>query len=213
MAALNRTFAFAKVNALPKLISQHLNLDMPRLFDITLDVDTAVVESSGGFGRGGLECFAELTFRTDDAHAAPAATCRSFHDQRKTDFPREFQAVFFRRHGVGTTGHDGQPRLVHHAPRFNLVAHQPNHVRLWPNELNVAGFANLGEVRRLGEKTVTGMDRVDVEDLGSADDGGNVQITLSRRRWSDASGFVGEPHVQRIAIDVAVDRDGLDSHF
>src|SRR5215470_643906 len=57
------------------------------------------------------------------------------------------------------------------------------------------------------------MDRIDVEDLGSADDGGNVEIALRGRRWSNARGFVGETNVERIAIDVAVHGDRLDAHL
>src|SRR3954447_1258463 len=57
------------------------------------------------------------------------------------------------------------------------------------------------------------MNRIDVEDLSGADDGGNVEITLRGRRWSNTCGFVGEAHVQRIAIDVAVNGDRLDAHL
>src|SRR4029079_15561949 len=57
------------------------------------------------------------------------------------------------------------------------------------------------------------MNRIDVEYLSRADDGGNVEITLRGRRWSNTRGFVGEAHVQRIAIDVAVNGDRLDAHL
>src|SRR5678816_4614234 len=57
------------------------------------------------------------------------------------------------------------------------------------------------------------MNRIDVEYLSGADDGGNVEITLRGRRWSNARGFVGEANVQRIAIDVAVHGDRLDAHL
>src|SRR6185369_573917 len=57
------------------------------------------------------------------------------------------------------------------------------------------------------------MNRIDVEDLSGADDGGDVEITLRGRRWSNARGFVGEANVQRIAIDVAVNGDRLDAHL
>jgi hypothetical protein len=56
------------------------------------------------------------------------------------------------------------------------------------------------------------MDRIDVEDLGRANDRRNVQVTLRGRRWSNARGFVSETDVQRIAIDVAVNSDSLDAH-
>src|SRR6476646_6276514 len=102
---------------------------------------------------------------------------------------------------------------MHRAACFDLVTHESNDVRGWSNKLDVARFADLGEVSRLGEKPVAGMNRIDVEDLGGADDGGNVEITLRGRRWSNAGCFVGEADVQRIAVDVAVNSDRLDAHL
>src|SRR6266446_129448 len=57
------------------------------------------------------------------------------------------------------------------------------------------------------------MDRVNVEDFGSADDRGNVEVALGRRRGPDAGRLVGKAHVQRISINVAVHRDGADTHL
>jgi hypothetical protein len=45
VTSLNRTLAFAQVDALTMFISEHLNLDVPRLVKVTFDVDTAVFES------------------------------------------------------------------------------------------------------------------------------------------------------------------------
>src|SRR6185436_19977822 len=149
----------------------------------------------------------------NDAHAASTAAGRSLDDDGISDLARDFSTFFFRRHFAWTTRHDGQTRLVHRAARFNLVAHQTNDVCRWSNKLDVARFTDLSEVRRLGEKSVTRMDRIDVEDLSGADDGGNVEITLRGRRWSNTRRFVGETDVQRIAIDVAVNSDSLDTHL
>src|SRR5689334_7805338 len=102
---------------------------------------------------------------------------------------------------------------MHRATCFDFVAHQANHVRRWSDELDVASLADLSEVSRLGEKPVARMNRIDVEDLRGADDGGNVEIALRGRRWSNARCFVGETDVQRIAIDVAVNGDRLDAHL
>ena len=57
------------------------------------------------------------------------------------------------------------------------------------------------------------MNRIDIKDLGGADYGRDVEIALRRRGWSNACCFVGEAHVQRIAIDVAVNGDRLDAHL
>src|SRR5215212_2576054 len=57
------------------------------------------------------------------------------------------------------------------------------------------------------------MNRIDVENLGGADDGGNVEITLRGRCWSDARCFVSETDMQRVAIDVAVNGNRLNAHL
>src|SRR5690242_2967100 len=57
------------------------------------------------------------------------------------------------------------------------------------------------------------MNRVNVEDFRRADDSGNVQIALRRRRGADADRLIGEPHMQRIAIDVAVHGDRAYAHL
>ena len=43
------------------------------------------------------------------------------------------------------------------------------------DELDVAGLADLGEVRALGEKPVARVDRVGARDLGGADDAGTFR--------------------------------------
>src|SRR5258708_3325038 len=57
------------------------------------------------------------------------------------------------------------------------------------------------------------MDRVNVEDFGSADDRGNVEVALGRRRGPDAGRFVGKANVERISVNVAVHGDGADTHL
>src|SRR5437899_11853292 len=52
------------------------------------------------------------------------------------------------------------------------------------------------------------MYRLDIGNLGCADDGRNIEVALRQLRWSDADGLVGKAHVQRIAVRLAVDRDG-----
>ena len=73
--------------------------------------------------------------------------------------------------------------------------------------------ADFGEVGVLAEQAVAGMDRVDVGDFGSADDGGNVEVAFVQARRADADGFVGKAHVQRVAVGLAVDGDRLDAEF
>jgi hypothetical protein len=69
----------------------------------------------------------------------------------------------------------------------------------------------LREVGVLAQKAVAGMDGVDVRDFRGADDGGNVQIAARALGRPDANGFVGEAHVQAVAVGFRINGDGADS--
>ena len=93
----------------------------------------------------------------------------------------------------GTTGH---ARLLHGLLGPALVPHQADGLGPGPDELDVAGLADLGQVARLGEEPVAGVDGVGARDLGRADDGGDVEVRLDAARGADADGLVREPDVE-----------------
>src|SRR5581483_6107274 len=80
-------------------------------------------------------------------------------------------------------------------------------------KLDSAGLHHLGEVGVLAQQAIAGIDRVHIGDLGGADHGGNVQIAVAQPRRPDADGFVGKPHVQRVAIGLAVNSHRADAQF
>ena len=64
----------------------------------------------------------------------------------------------------------GKPGRGHLPPRAVFLAHHANHFRRGPDERDVRGLADLGEVGVFGEEAVAGMDGVHVGDFGGADD-------------------------------------------
>jgi hypothetical protein len=54
------------------------------------------------------------------------------------------------------------------------------------------------------------VDGVGRGDFCRADDRGDVEVALARRRGPDAHGLVGEAHVERAGVGLGVDCDGLD---
>ncbi len=78
---------------------------------------------------------------------------------------------------------------------------------------DVRRFADFGEVRVLGKETVAGMNGVNVRDFGGTDHLRNIQVAVAGARRADADGFIGEAHVERIAVGFGIDRDGLDAQF
>ena len=107
----------------------------------------------------------------------------------------------------------GQARCGHGFAGFIFFAHQADGVWRGPDEGDVRGLADFGEIGVLGEETVAGMDRVHVGDFGGADHLRDVQIAFAAARRTDADGFVGEADVQREAIGFGIDGDGLDAEF
>ena len=96
---------------------------------------------------------------------------------------------------------------------FFFFSHEPNHIRSWANELDVARLADGGEVCIFGKQSITGVDRIDIRDLGGADHRRNVEIALRQLRRTNANGFVGKTDVQRIPVSLAIDCDRADAEF
>src|SRR6185436_7266458 len=156
---------------------------------------------------------AQFLFRANYSHASATTTRRCFYDYRVTNLAGEFQPLCFRFNSLGTSRQYRQSRLRHCSPSLNLVAHQTDHSRLWPNELDVARFANFGEVSRLSKEPVPRMDRVDVKDFRSTDNCRDIQVTLRRGSRSNTRGFISKSDMQRIAVNIAVNRNRLDAHL
>ena len=70
-----------------------------------------------------------------------------------------------------------------------------------------------GEVGVLGEEAVTGVDAVGATVTDRAEDGVGVEIALGRGLPAERVRLVGEPDVQRVPIELGVDRDGLDAEL
>ena len=108
---------------------------------------------------------------------------------------------------------NGYASLLHCGARFFFFPHQAGHFRRRADELHIAGLADFGEVGVFRKQAVAGMDGIHVGNFGGADHSRNIQIALRKRRRADADGFVGETHVQRIAVGFAVNRNRADAQF
>ena len=114
--------------------------------------------------------------------------------------------------GPSVPGSSGSPAFFM-ARRARLVAHQPDHFRIGPDEADVARFAHFGQIRRLGEEPVAGVDRIGAGNFRGADDGRHVQVAVGAARRADAHVLIGKPHVQGILVGLRVDGDRLDTEL
>src|SRR5687767_15595685 len=106
------------------------------------------------FRSGGLERVRELRRLSDDSHAPTAAARDSLDDDRIAEIARDLLRLLLAVDRPFAARQNRHARLAHRAPGARLVAQQPDHVRRRTDELDVAGFADLGEVGAFRKETV-----------------------------------------------------------
>ena len=80
---LDRTFPFKEMNAVSVPISEDLNFDMSRSFDVSLDIDALIPKIPPGLAAGYSQRRIELAPGGDDVHAFPATTLCGLDDNRQ----------------------------------------------------------------------------------------------------------------------------------
>ena len=213
MPPLDRTFALAEVHDGAMMVAHHLHFDVPRVFEVLLDVHVGNAERRFRLALSRLDRVAELLRRADDAHPAAAAAGDGFHDHGETELRRELERHLFVFNRTVGARQQRQPRFLHRTARAGFVAHQPDHFRIRPDETDVAGLADFREIGRFGQKAVARMNRVSPGDLGCADNRGHVEVAFSAARGTDAHVFVGEPHMKRVLVGLRIHRHGLDAQL
>ncbi|NJN64833.1 MAG: hypothetical protein HC882_08090, partial [Acidobacteria bacterium] len=81
MTPLDRAFAFPEVHTIAVPVEEHLNFDVARAFDESLDIDGVVAKTRFRLGARAFESTCQLRLGANDAHALPAAA-RSGLDHR-----------------------------------------------------------------------------------------------------------------------------------
>ena len=131
----------------------------------------------------------------------------------KSDLPRPLHGFAVAGQDAFRPGQNGNSGALHGRAGLFFFAHQAGDFRRRADELDVAGLGNFGEVGVFRQQTVAGMDGVHVGDFRRADDRRDIEIALRQLRRTDADGFIGKAHVQRVAISFAVNGDGADAQL
>ncbi len=213
MPPLDRAFPLAEVHHRAVMIAEHLELDVARTLDVLFDVHVADAEGGLGFTLRRLERPAELGRGVNDPHAAATAARHRLDDDRIPEILGDLQRLLFAVDRTVAAREDRDAGFLHGAARAGLVPKEPDHVGRRPDELDVAGLADLRQIRALGEEPVPGMDRVGAGDLCRADDGRHAQIAVRAAGRADADVLVREAHVQRVLVRLGPDRHRLDTQF
>src|SRR5438270_463350 len=95
----------------------------------------------------------------------------------------------------------------------DLRSHEA-HSRGWrPDKYDTRLLTCLHESCIFGEETVAGVNSLGYGLPGNLDDGWDTQIALRGWRRANIVGFVGFPHMMRVAICLRIHGDSLDAHF
>ena len=131
MPPLQRTFSFAQVNHVAVAVAQHLNFDVPRLFDVFFDEHAVVAERGAGFARGPLESVAALVVVAGEPHPLAAAAGAGFEHHRIADLVGDDDRMIGVANDVGMTGNRVHAGLARQSLRRDLVAHAPSWPAAW----------------------------------------------------------------------------------
>jgi len=209
VAALYGAIAFAEVQGFAVRVGEDLELNVPRVGDVLLNVDIAIAEGFFGFIAGGVVFFAEAHIVVRDTHAAPATACDRFNDDRIADFSGDFDRFGFAGDWAIGAGDGGYACLEDSTFGNGLVAHHTDGFGLRADELDVTRFALFGEFGVFGEKAVARVDCVHIRNLGCADNPIGAQVAVGAARPADANRFVGELNVQRLDVGLGVNGEGF----
>ena len=206
MSTLDGAVAFAEPDDMTVAIGQDLHLDVPRVRDLAFEIHSRLSEGGHRLARRRAPSRGQVFFPRDASHSLATTTGRRLQQHRVTDPP----CGVLRRGDVAQplgALRDRDPGLARQLPGGGLFPERTLDRRGWPNEDQTRLADRLGEVRVLREEPVSRMDRIAPRPLRYLDQPCSVEIALARGRRPDGVCRVRGPHVQGIAVDVAIDRD------
>ena len=211
MPPLGRAVAGSEVDAIAEGVGHHLHLDVAGFGEVALHVELVPSEIGQRLAPGGLDGGLDFTVASDDLHASATAAVGGLDRNRVAELGTE--GVHLGRVGdqIGGTGHAGHADPLGRLAGGDLVAHHLD--RLGPRADE--GDAPLGdrscEVGILGEEPIAGVDTVGSRRLDGVEDCLGVQVALGGGSAAQRVGLVGQTHVQRVSVEIGVDRHRTDA--
>ena len=192
-------------------VREDLRLDVARAREVPLDVDLVSPERELGLPLRAADRVYDLRVRADHLEAAAATAERRLDRDRVAVLLPERAHLFDVGDRVERPRNERRLRGFGHAARADLVAHLVHRVRGWADE-NEAGLLDRAhEVGVLGEEAVAGVDGLGAGLLPDGDDLVDVEVALRRGGLADVVGFVGQLHVERVAVRVRVHHDRVNA--
>src|SRR5690606_4225237 len=212
--ALHGAVAVAQVNDVAVHVGQYLNFHVPRWFQKFFQVHGRVAKGVLGFGLGDLDGLEQGCLRMHHLHATATAAGGRLDHHRVTDLACQFQVTLVvigqRTIGARNCRYAG---LFHRFDGRDLVAHQANGFCPRADKAETAFLDLLSEIGVFRQKAVARVNAHRVGDFRSADDGGNVQVALSRAVRADADGFIRQANVHEVTVYLRVNGHCLDTQL
>ena len=101
MAALDRTFALAKMHHIAMAVGNDLHLDVTRLAKIAFQIDGIITECRLCLGAGRAEGLGKVISGLGNLHAATPATRSGLDQQRIADIAADALCLIEGWHGAG----------------------------------------------------------------------------------------------------------------
>ena len=160
VAALDGAVPLPKVDDVAVLVGQHLELDVARVLDVTLQVHGAVAEGGLRLLGGLLQQGQEFALGHGQAHAPAAAAGGGLDHDGEADLARDDDGLFLRLDQAVRAGHGGHAGGLHGVPGGRLVAHDTDVLGPGADELDAVVGANVDERRVFRQEAVAGVDGV-----------------------------------------------------
>ena len=211
--ALRRAVTGRDPHDVAVLVADQLDLDVAWPGEVALDVHLVAAEEALRFALGAGHGVVDLVGGLDDLHPATAAAERRLDADRPAELLAEGADLVGALGELGRAGHDRYVAADRRLTARHLVAHLVHRARRRADELDPERRDRAGEVGVLAEEAVAGVDRVGAARRQRPEHGLGVDVALGDGLAAECVRLVGEPHVERIAIEIGVDRNGRDSHF
>src|SRR5690606_16584319 len=119
VAALDRAFALAEIDAVAVGVARHLDFDMARIDHELLDEDAVVAERTFGLRAGAVEAVAHLLPRPGDTPALAAAARGRLDHDRVADLAGYFLGVVGALDDAEEAGNGADFRFIGELLRFD----------------------------------------------------------------------------------------------
>ena len=150
---------------------------MARLLDVALDDQSPIAKAAARHADRGSNRLVQATEISHHVHALAATTRAGLEQGRQANRAHHGHHGFQLVAGVATTGHHGNPGLVHQGLGPRLVAQRRDGFRPRADEHQAGLGHRLGERAVFGQKAIARMHRVAVRFQRRGDHAGAIQIT------------------------------------